>query len=784
MTDSYEIKTFPHTVDLKALSSASVFGNGGAFQPRPSDKTNLNTLIGHFRSTVFSVAERTADKTAKTIGRLYKRRALTKSSSLLKQFKFQHLAQKNYVTGGDDVEEILTHKLLSLLMRPNEYMHGRRHWIYHQLYLDICGVVYWRLYFDEQGFPDTAYLLPPQLVKPMLNSNGMVINYVFADNEDDPIPPNEMLVITASNLANPYSVEAGMSPLRSVLQTLGIQDKSLATLHAVMRNEGMPSGILAPKSDLSNLDEVERERLKRRYLEFVRLGAGTVMILDNDMEFTPLTWKPQDLGVLEILRYHEEAICQAWAMPLMIHRGKEGQSRAAYDTALQEWCDGAISARLREQEDFINFHLLPLFEGQESGYFYAFDDPSPKQDELLNKILVDYVDKDIYMINEARAMLGMPPSPVGDQLHSELLAQLKLGDQTHKEGSTQVDRIGDGEPATEPADADDEPDFDLAAKFLLEVAAGDLLVEAARAAMISLCRIPSDQVAAMLAPYVGVKIEPKPKPQANQNSDAEQQKRLILPECCVHTTSEKAGEAVLGTEAEPEPSDPRLQRFETILRKHFSKWRGSILASVEKSLTNLTTKGLPDRFVPVEDWSRDLADDVQPVIEIFFDDGGRELLQRVGASPDVFDVFNPAVKAFAQTAAITLSQGTLDHTTKDVNQALNEVRTAVGENLEAGEGIVDLTKRIEQVFDQLDTWQCRRIAITEAARAQNEGHRRGAIDSGVVKGFKWLTSSAPCPQCAALSGKFIELDGSLPPLHAHCYCSVEDILSDSENDQV
>lgn len=765
----------------KALSSASVYGNGGVNQPIRDRKASQANLMAHFKNTVHAVTERTANKTAKATGRLYRRMLGRRAKGFDWVKRLDYLAEKQYVTGGDDVEEVLQHKLLRLLARPNDYMSGREHWVYHQSYLDVCGIVYWRLLFNEEDEPETIYLLPPNLVQPELTRDGIVDYYVFAGNKEDPIPPHEMLIATATNLFNPYGREPGMSPLRSVMTMLGIQDKAQASLNSVLRNEGMPSGILAPRSELSTISDDERERLKRRYLEFVRMGAGNVMILDNDMEYTPLSWKPTDLGVLDIMRYQEEAICQAWHMPLMIHRGSEGQSRAAYETSVQEWCDGAISTRLREIEDFVNLRLLPFFEGEESPYFYCFDDPSPKQDELTQQIVCDYVKNDLYQINEGRALLGLSPTPNGDMLHSELLAYLKLGDQTHREGSTAVDRTEAGE-ASEPdseQDHEQEPDYDRAAKLLLEVAAGGLLVEAAAAAMVSLCGIPEAEVAAMLRPYKG-----KPQPQPNQTPEPPAPepktpaKSLILPEDYTQKAAEPDNDF---PEALPY-SREALVELEQALRKNFARWRGKTLGSFKSFGAD---KGLPDKFIPVEDWSEELAADVAPVIEVLFAEAGRQLLQRVGASSEVFDVFNPHVAEWARNAALKLSQSTLEKTSKDINQALDETRAALTQSMLEGDRISDLTAKVADVFDALESWQCKRIAMTEASIAHNEGHRQGAIDSGVVKGFKWLTSSKPCPQCAELSGKFIELDSaSIPPLHPHCFCVLEDVLSDSENDQV
>jgi hypothetical protein len=68
------------------------------------------------------------------------------------------------------------------------------------------------------------------------------------------------------------------------------------------------------------------------------------------------------------------------------------------------------------------------------------------------------------------------------------------------------------------------------------------------------------------------------------------------------------------------------------------------------------------------------------------------------------------------------------------------------------------------------------IARTESTRASMEGLRISSQASGVVKGFKWLTSSDPCPLCQDKNGEFIPLNGDMPPLHPNCVCTVEEEL--------
>jgi hypothetical protein len=195
-------------------------------------------------------------------------------------------------------------------------------------------------------------------------------------------------------------------------------------------------------------------------------------------------------------------------------------------------------------------------------------------------------------------------------------------------------------------------------------------------------------------------------------------------------------------------------------------------------------------------WNGLLVETVRPHITRYTGDGGRESMQRIyhqvrsgrkaAGTVDVgaFDLRNPRVLDAINAASLTLAASTNAMSQYGVEQARSELRQAMIDGMDRGEAYTRLRGRIELIFD--NRARADMIARTESSRAVHGGQVLAAQESGVVKGLKWLPSSAPCEKCRKLAGKIVALGEPFftdprggpyavcyhPPLHPHCVCSI------------
>jgi len=136
-----------------------------------------------------------------------------------------------------------------------------------------------------------------------------------------------------------------------------------------------------------------------------------------------------------------------------------------------------------------------------------------------------------------------------------------------------------------------------------------------------------------------------------------------------------------------------------------------------------------------------------------------------------FNQTNPFVQDYLQTQALQHAQG-INTTTREA------IKAQLSEGLKAGEGVPELSKRIQSVFTDAKGYRSTLIARAETAQAYAHANEKALEASGVVEYYMWLTAgegeSRVCPICAPLNGYVIRASAKFPddlePSHAHILC--------------
>jgi len=244
------------------------------------------------------------------------------------------------------------------------------------------------------------------------------------------------------------------------------------------------------------------------------------------------------------------------------------------------------------------------------------------------------------------------------------------------------------------------------------------------------------------------------------------------------------------------PANGRIKRN---LQKAFRRQRRALLMIIDRQTKSLT-KGLPEAFTGIEAWlTANASDELQrmlwdnkPVVELIAQQEARSVLGRVGASDVVFDVKDPHVQAAVDRLILRFCEATNAATNREIGSAIAELRQSLGAGLDEGEGIRELTRRVEGIFDKASQYRARRIAATETSRAVHFGQQLGAEQSGVVTGKQWIASTDGCPLCLSLHGTIVPLSGQFPhdpepgpysgrpfpPAHPNCRCDMIEVVGE------
>ena len=96
-----------------------------------------------------------------------------------------------------------------------------------------------------------------------------------------------------------------------------------------------------------------------------------------------------------------------------------------------------------------------------------------------------------------------------------------------------------------------------------------------------------------------------------------------------------------------------------------------------------------------------------------------------------FDVLNPNVMSAVTNRSNLFSDSV-------INKTRSLLHTVINDSMNVGDGIPQLTKKIQLLYDNMSKYRAYRIARTEAIWALNEGAEQGYIQSGVVEFKKWF----------------------------------------------
>ena len=326
---------------------------------------NNRGIVNYFRGVVYAACQRDADRISQTRLALYdsgRKKSGPKSKAhgldIAKSFYlYKHTAAKNYARDPTGITEVESHPALDLVRRPNPYLTERQYRKYDRLFSLVTGVSYKRLmWFGDE--PIQRWILPPHAVVVTTDPfTGLPVTFNYMGED---VPLKDMLVQTTDNLLDPYGVMPGVSAVRSVMDKLRLHDFITEKLSALMSAPKF-SGILSPKGEDNVLSPEQEERWMGKLEQFRHGRQGDILFLDAESQFTGIMQNPTDLAAVEIIKQIRQDVAMAFSQPMMLLSGSEGNSRASYGAAVQEWMDTAVQPSLRELEDHLNQRFLPLF---------------------------------------------------------------------------------------------------------------------------------------------------------------------------------------------------------------------------------------------------------------------------------------------------------------------------------------------------------------------------------------------------------------------------------------
>jgi HK97 family phage portal protein len=343
----------------------------------------------------------------------------------------QALPQVGRMRGAEFAPDPQEHPLVSLLHRPNPDYSGK--WLMWALNADYWtrGNAYAQIIGAKGAGVQELNYLPAWCVTPVPDKAGYLSHYAYAANgETFEKKPEEILHIRYG--IHPDDPLQGVSPLRSAFRELVVDNGAADYKGGLMRNGGMPPGILTPdvgKDQMGRplLTNEEAKVISDQLNERLAREPGRVRLLTAALRLIQLSWKPGEMG-LEILQQMPEtripALFQIPPVVLQLYAGLQKSTYNNMETAIaQAWRGCLVPTQDYFAEEMTN-KLLRVYYRDGAGKVVKYDrsqvrELQPDQNEAREQARKDY-EAGIITLEEARAAAGREtPDAVRAQLKAE-----------------------------------------------------------------------------------------------------------------------------------------------------------------------------------------------------------------------------------------------------------------------------------------------------------------------------------------------------------------------------
>ena len=324
------------------------------------------------------------------------------------------LPMKHFKDDGESRVEQRDSRVVKVLDRPNDYQTGA----------DMMKALIASQLFRGNGylFPrrnrrteiNELHCLYPDHVWPQRSGSDYFYRVSAepqADLEaDSMVPPRELMHHRMMYFGDPL---CGLSPMVAAATSSAAGLAILNSSARFFRKMARPSGVLqsAQRIDRRFAEEV-KERWRRVYAG--EEGAGDVAVLEQGLEWKPLTMTAVDAQLIDQLRYSVEDVARVYRLPLFMLGDLSKVSYNSSEQLTRIYWMGCLSAHMNSLE----WRLSQFFGMDGRREYLEFDLDELFRTEMQARVeaLAKAVQGGIRTPNEARRIEGLNAVPGGDKI--------------------------------------------------------------------------------------------------------------------------------------------------------------------------------------------------------------------------------------------------------------------------------------------------------------------------------------------------------------------------------
>lgn len=678
---------FVKDVELSSdvVTTPSVFG--WLRSSRLPKRGTIEILLAYERSPYLRTAIHKISTSAATVPvHLYTRqrsktdrKAIQDKQTQRKSFFYKKKAIKALSDRGE-LREIVDHPMLDLLENPGNGMRGRALLQLTVAWLDLIGDAFWIILTNDVGMPTMILPVPPHWVRDLPTANQPFFR-VQIDSITYQVPISNMLWFRDPSVENPYG--RGVGAGRALADELDTDENAAKHVSSFFYNRAMPDMLVG-------IEGADPDALERAKAKFVDDHEGVIKahrsaFVGGKVTVTKLDTSFKDMDLINVRKFSgRDVVIQSLGLSPEMLGILDNSNRATVTEARAMFCENVIIPRL----DLVCATLQQFAEMFDERLIVAFEDPTP--DDLKTILEVAKVNPGTRTENEWRALQGLPAVDGGDVHRVDptkiVVDRLDAGLETEEDKAAKALALEEGAAAQDSAL--NGAQVTALQEIAMAVARGDLPKPAAIALiLVGFPAIDEAEAHKIIDPIKEGSVQPLAPVASGKKPAAD-----------VDPAKNAAAAAVSARMAE-------------IARSK---------AFTEDEVDNVLEALRPERLTAE---TYDLAVDTISSI-------GVAEAAAVGAA-GTFDMLNPLITSYLQKFSSEKIVG-INNTTRD------DIRAQLIEGVRAGEGIDDLAKRVESVFDDAEGYRATVIARTETIGQANRGIYGAHVMSGVVERRQWV----------------------------------------------
>lgn len=318
------------------------------------------------------------------------------------------------------------HPLELLIARPNPYYGDDLLWKATVVSYCLDGNAYWQKARNVFGDVLGYWYLPHFLVDPMFRTPPQRGDPFISHYRYRPVssgPPIDLPVEDVVHYRwglDPENPRLGLSTLKPLIREIFTDEEAANFSAAILRNMGVPGGVIAPASPDARPKDAEVERMKEYMAgSFTGNRRGEWLVLGVPTDIKQFGFDPQALMLGNLRDIAEERVCAALGVPAAVVGFGSGLQQTKVGATMKELRKEAWDSCIRPMQNSMakqgTPQLLPDFVAQARRFRMRFDSSAyaasqEEETEKANRVTL-LVEKGLVRVDRGQAMLGLEVDP-------------------------------------------------------------------------------------------------------------------------------------------------------------------------------------------------------------------------------------------------------------------------------------------------------------------------------------------------------------------------------------